>query len=173
MGKKKRNKRSQRSSSHPARSGRRRKPLGWRRLARRLMIGLGVLALPALLVGLEIHDRLQRSDLSVIGTGQPVVVQAHDPQCPNCRSLLDNAETAHADFQDEVAFRVVDLNTNEGRAFARKHDVGKVTLVIFDKEGEVDNTLRGVQSVEQLRHVFRDLASRRSDPSRAESSGSA
>jgi hypothetical protein len=128
------------------------------------MIGLAVLALPALVVGLEVRDSLRQSDLSVIGTGKPVVVQAHDRECPSCRSLLDNAEAAHAGLRDDVAFRVVDLRSGAGRAFGRRFDVGKVTLVVFDREGELEQTLRGVRSVEQLRHLFRRLADERADP---------
>lgn len=162
MGKKQRRKQPQhkgRGSSQPARSGRKRKPLGWRGLGRRLMIGIGILALPALVVGLEVRENLRLSDLSVIGSGKPVVVQAHDPECPSCRSLLGNAEAAHAGLEDDVAFRVINLRTSEGRAFARRFDVGKVTLVLFDRDGDVKGTLRGVQSVEALRRVFRKLDS--------------
>ncbi len=154
-----------RGHSRPARAGRNRKPPDWRRVGRRVLIGLAIVAIPALVVGLEVRDHLLRSDLSVIGTGKPVVVQAHDPECPSCRSLLDNAEAAHADSRGDVAFRVINLKTREGRAFARRFDVGKVTLVIFDGDGEVEGTLRGVRSVEQLRRVFADLGREPTDPS--------
>ena len=160
MGKSQRRKKPQRrgrGSPQSPQSGRNSKPFGWRRLGRRVLIGVAILAIPLLVVGLEIRDNLQRSDLSVIGTGKPVVVQAHDPQCPDCRSLLDNAEAAHADFHNQVAFRVVDLNSGQGQAFARRFDVGKVTLVVFDGEGEVKSTLRGVRSVQQLRQLFAGL----------------
>jgi len=151
----------QRPSSQPARNGRKSKPLGWRKLVRRLQIALAILAIPTLVVGLEIRDNIQRSDLSVIGTGTPVVVQAHDPKCPQCRSLLDNAEAAHADFRDDIAFRVVNLRSGDGRAFAREFGVGKVTLVVFNGAGEVEHILRGVRPVEHLRHLFADLAGER------------
>jgi len=161
MAKKQRRKKAQgtrRPSPQSAQNGRKSKPLGWRKLGRRLQIALAILAIPALVVGLEVRDNIQRSDLSVIGTGTPVVVQAHDPECPDCRSLLDNAEAAHADFRDDIAFRVVNLRSGDGRAFARKFGVGKVTLVIFDGDGEVEHILRGVRSVEHLRRLFADLA---------------
>lgn len=161
MGKKphkKQGKGRSRPSAQRTQSARRRKPTNWLRLGRRIAIGLAVVAVPVLLIGLEVYDNRQRSDLRVIGTGKPVVVQAHDPTCPNCRELLGNAEAAHTDFQGDVAFRVVDLQSSKGRAFGREHDVGKVTLVIFDGEGTVTDILRGVQSVEELRHVFADLA---------------
>lgn len=163
---KKQHRGNDRHSAQRAQSGRRAKPLNWRRLGRRLLIGLAIVVVPVLLIGLEIHDNLERSDLSVIGTGKPVVVQAHDATCPNCRELLDNAEAAHAGFEEDVAFRVVDLKTSEGSAFAREHDVGKVTLVVFDSGGTVTNTLRGVQSVEELRHVFSDLAGQSNNASK-------
>jgi len=166
MAKTKRSKKAQRNrgrSPAPAQSAGKSKPLNWRTLGRRVLIGLAILALPALVIGLEVRDNLQRSDLSVIGTGKPVVVQAHDPQCPSCRSLLDNAEAAHTDFREQVAFRVVDLNTDDGRAFARRYDVGKVTLVMFDGDGELQGTLEGVQPVEELRQVFAEMGGESAD----------
>ena len=146
-------------SPQSAHEGRSSKLISWGKLARRVQIGLAILAIPALAVGLEFRDNLQRSDLSVIGTGIPVVVQAHDPERPKCRSLLENAEAAHVDFHNGMAFRVVNLRSSDGRAFAREFDVGKVTLVVFDGEGEgdVERTLRGVRTQAQLRHLFAEL----------------
>lgn len=146
-----------REQTPPGHQGRRSKPFDWRKLGRRALIALAILAIPALVVGLEVRQNLKQSDLSVIGQGQPVLVQAHDPECPDCRSLLDNVETAHADFSDSVAFRVINLRTSDGRQFGREYDVGKVTLVVFDSDGEVENTLEGVRSVDELRRLFADL----------------
>jgi len=131
-----------------ARGGSKFDPRKW---ARRAFLALAVLAIPGLIVGMEVRQNQIRQDVRVIGEGQPVVVQAHDPTCPDCRTLLDNLEQAHADFDDRVVLRVVDITSGSGRDFARQYGVGRTTLLLFDASGELLRTIEGVRSADQLR----------------------
>ena len=135
-----------------------RKCVDVRKVTRRAFLTLAVLAIPGLIIGMEVHSNQARSDISVIGEGRPVVVQAHDPGCPECRALLENVETAHADFHDSIELRVVNLNSGTGREFARQYDVGRVTLLLFDGSGSLQRIIRGVRSPSELRGEFSSLA---------------
>ena len=53
-------------------------------------------------------------DLSVIGNGLPTVVQIHDPNCPLCRQLKKNTETALQKYGDTIQYRIADIGTNQG-----------------------------------------------------------
>ncbi|QIT56080.1 thioredoxin family protein [Aquisalimonas sp. 2447] len=106
---------------------------------------------------MEWGSREARADISVIGDGKPVIVQVHDHGCPTCRRLLSNVESAYPEFSDRMDFRVVDIDSSEGRRFAREHDVSHVTLVLFDGSGEVHRILEGVRSTDELRRAFRSL----------------
>ena len=100
------------------------------------------------------HHRLY--DLSVIGNGTPTVVQVHDSTCPKCRQLKANLEAVKHEFKG-VQFRTAPLNENEGAELARKYGVGKVTLLVFDGDGELIDKLQGIYPEEQLRKEFSRL----------------
>ncbi len=110
-------------------------------------------------VGLTAYKRNYEvtHDLSVIGNGTPTVVQVHDPGCSLCRSLRDNVNTVKGEFHDRIQFRIADIQTGDGRALARRHNVPHVTLLLFDGEGELVTVLRGVREPESLRPSFRRL----------------
>lgn len=128
------------------------------KMTRRGFLGLAVLSIPAIWLGMEWRSREARADISVIGDGMPVIVQVHDPGCPTCRRLLSNVESAYPEFSDSIEFRIVDIESSEGRRFAREHGVSHVTLVLFDGSGEVHRILEGVRSTDELRRAFRSLS---------------
>lgn len=129
-----------------------------RKITRRAFLTLAILAIPGLIIGMEVRSNQARSDISIIGEGRPVVVQAHDPGCPECRALLENVETAHADFRDTIELRVVNLHSGTGREVASQYDVGRVTLLLFDGSGSLQRIIRGVRSPSELRGEFSTLA---------------
>jgi len=96
-------------------------------------------------------------DLSVIGSGIPVVVQVHDPSCPSCRKLKANTESALARVKGEIHYRIADLHTGAGRAIASKYHARKVTLLTFNGDGEFLNSHVGIRSVETLESIFGQL----------------
>lgn len=58
------------------------------------------------------------------------------------------------EFEKNIHFRVADINSSEGRAFAQYHQVGNVTLVFFSKGNRI-TTLQGVQTEDFLRKAFK------------------
>lgn len=95
-------------------------------------------------------------DLSRIGNGTPAVVQIHDPQCPTCRALQRETRAALSDFEDgELQYLVANIRSAEGRQLAAAHNVGHVTLLLFDADGERRQVLVGSNTSEYLKAVFR------------------
>jgi len=87
----------------------------------------------------EIHD------LSVIGNGKPTVVQVHDPSCPSCRALKSNTQSALKRLDSDLQYRIASLKTPEGRTLAHRHQVGKITLLIFDGDGELSTVTKALK----------------------------
>ena len=93
-------------------------------------------------------------NLADIGQGTPVVVQIHDPGCQLCLQLRKNANSAIDKLDGDLLFRIADITTPQGRALQLRHDVGNVTLLLFDGKGELRNVLKGVKSDELLHKTF-------------------
>lgn len=97
----------------------------------------------------------RESVLSDIGNGIPTVVQIHDPSCPTCNALLCEVREASGAFEEgKLQFRVANLMTDEGYALAKEHGVGKITLLLFDGDGNRRLTLPGMNEAENLTPVF-------------------
>jgi len=108
------------------------------------------------LLGRHVYGYFALHDLSVIGNGTPAVVQIHDPDCPVCTRLQnDMLEAAEAFSDDELQVRVANIKSSEGQALATRHNVGHVTLLLFDGDGEVRRVLQGPNDAQRLRSAFR------------------
>lgn len=121
-----------------------------------LMKSGGAAALVLVSAGsLATYDKRQRTlhDLAVIGSGSPTVVQIHDTSCTVCRSLKSRTAKALEQF-DDVHFRLADLSTEEGSKLARQYGVQKITLLLFDGEGDHIQTVEGLRTVEDLSQLF-------------------
>lgn len=95
-------------------------------------------------------------DLSRVGQGKPVIVQVHDPSCPTCTALQRQTRNALREFGEcDLVYLIADINTPEGQAFAVQHGVGNVTLLLFDGQGGLQNTVQGMRSKDQLMPIFR------------------
>ena len=88
-------------------------------------------------------------DLSVIGSGKPVVVQIHDPSCPVCRKLKTQVKAATKD-RDDLAYRLADISTEKGRKFQTQYNAAKITLLFFDAKGRHHATTQGLLTAEEL-----------------------
>ncbi|MEM7251861.1 MAG: hypothetical protein AAF493_10590 [Pseudomonadota bacterium] len=154
--KKSKNKRSSGGVAKPVTTERtaRRSPFrAWRTmLALVALVGVSTAGLAAYQRNHEIAH-----DLSVIGNDTPTVVQVHDPGCPLCQRLKRNVNSAKGEFGDSIQFRIAHMGTAKGRMFANRHDVGHVTLLLFDKSGRKTRTITGVTEVPTLKRAFRDL----------------
>ncbi len=137
-------------------AGERRLPAWNRRTLIKMLIAVPV----AGAAGAAIHryDVQQRGlhDLTSIGSGQPVVVQVHDPACQLCRRLMNNTREA-LKTTDGVVYRVADITTNEGETFRKTHNGETVSLILFDAKGRKRGTIRGVSSVAELEAQFKKL----------------
>ncbi len=104
----------------------------------------------------DVQATIREEDLTRIGQGIPTVVQIHDPQCPRCRALQSEARSAMGDFgNDELIYLVANIRTAEGRQLANAHDVGHVTLLLFDGGGTVRSVLVGNKESDLLERAFR------------------
>ncbi|MFY0663994.1 MAG: hypothetical protein JXQ97_05170 [Natronospirillum sp.] len=99
-------------------------------------------------------------DVSVIGNGTPTVVQLYDQNCVTCRQLDKNAKAAMRGYNDDLQFRIVNLNVPSGQAFAQRYNGGQTTLLYFDGNGRHVTTVTGVQSSADLQESFDLLVAR-------------
>ena len=120
-----------------------------RRSALKILAGVGVTGLGV--TSLHAYDKNQRMlhDLSVIGSGESVVVQIHDPSCPTCRRLKSAVSTAIKSHPD-ILFRLADITTVEGKAIQDQYKVPHVTLLFFNGAGRHVHTTRGLLTAEQV-----------------------
>lgn len=122
-----------------------------RRKALKILAGVGVAGVGV--STLHAYDKSQRTlhDLTVLGQGQPVVVQIHDPGCPTCRRLKSAVSSAMKS-SPQVLYRLADITTAEGKALQTKYAVPHVTLLFFDGAGKHLHTTRGLLTPDQVRN---------------------
>ncbi|MGB1157493.1 MAG: hypothetical protein ACPG42_11805 [Alphaproteobacteria bacterium] len=98
-------------------------------------------------------------DYSVIGSGDPVIVQVHQLNCTDCDILRANAKRALKQIDNErLKYRMAYLHKAEGIAFASQHGAARFsTLVLFDRFGRKKGIYSGVQDTEQLVELFESL----------------
>ena len=96
---------------------------------------------------------------SIVGQGEPVIVQVHQLNCADCDILRANTKRALKQINDDrLHYRIAYLHKNEGIAFASKHGAAReTTLILFDKFGRKQSVYIGVQDVEALVDLFTDL----------------
>lgn len=106
---------------------------------------------------MDFRKKLQEQDLSVIGQGTPVLLQIHDPQCPNCTALQRQTRRALRAFdEEELIYRVANIQTPEGAARQRLEALPTVTLALFDGDGARVHVIEGVTPAEDLIDAFRE-----------------
>lgn len=116
---------------------------------------LGAVGAAGWFVTAEVQAMVREHDLSRIGNGVATVVQIHDPQCPVCVELQRETRSALCSLPEaEIQYLVANIRTDEGRAFARRHGVGHVTLLLLDGNGVRRDTVVGPNTAEALEHVF-------------------
>ncbi|MEL7256331.1 MAG: thioredoxin family protein [Pseudomonadota bacterium] len=124
-------------------------------------IGVGVVVLGGATVfgTRSVRAKVAERDLTRLGQGVPTVVQVHDPQCPTCNALQSQTRQALKGFeQDKLQYLVADIKTQEGLSFAGRYGVPHVTLLLFDSEGNLVETLQGMRQASELRASFEKLA---------------
>ncbi|WP_434986576.1 hypothetical protein [Vreelandella zhaodongensis] len=130
-----------------------------RAILRKSLIILALLTVPIAWLIANEYATGNQYDLSIIGNGDPVAVQIHDNSCPLCQRLKANAEEALANSDSPPEWRIADLNTASGAKFANQHGVGHVTILLFDGQGNHQDTIHGVISVSDIVSSFEQLTS--------------
>lgn len=117
-----------------------------------LTVVVGVVALLLAAVSINAYESGQQElhDLTVIGQGEPVIVQIHDPNCPTCRRLKKTVTSA-LESNDSVVYRLANIRTSSGKALQEKYAVPHVTLLFFDGAGEHVHTTTGLQTQAQIK----------------------
>ncbi len=101
------------------------------------------------------RDYVFEHDLSRVGQGKPAVVQVHDPQCATCLALQNETRRAMRQFGEcDLIYVVADIRQPEGQAFASRHNVPHVTLVLLDSRGEMTQVLTGFRQRAELEPVL-------------------
>lgn len=94
-------------------------------------------------------------DLTRIGQGTPTIVQVHDTQCSTCIALQQQVRIALDDFDDDALdYRVADLRSDDGSAFAARFGAGHSTLLFFDAQGALSGRLVGPNDSTTLSQIF-------------------
>ncbi len=125
------------------------------RLARNGAIGALVVGGAGVWTVRSVQAMVAERDLTRVGQGKPTIVQVHDPQCPTCTALQRQTRKALRQFGEcDMVYLVADITQAEGGAFARRYGVPHVTLLLFDGQGRLQNTLHGMQSRAALEPVF-------------------
>jgi len=123
----------------------------------RRLLTVVVAAVALLLAAVSIHayesGQQELHDLTVIGQGEPVIVQIHDPNCPTCRRLK-KIVTGALESHDSVVYRLANIRTASGKALQEKYAVPHVTLLFFDGAGKHVHTTTGLQTSAQIDRVI-------------------
>lgn len=122
---------------------------------------VGVLAIGAIGALIWFFATLENKeeDYSIVGLGEPAIVQIHQLNCNDCDILRANTKRALNEIDDDrLHYRIAYLHKPEGIAFASKHGAARqTTLVLFDKFGRKQGVYYGVQEVDMLLARFNAL----------------
>ena len=93
-------------------------------------------------------------DLTRIGKGKVAVVLVRDKNATQSFDLMDVLNSVRDQYSDRAEFLLTDFNTPEGRAFMSTNDAAKVTVVVFDAQGNKVNILYPPQTDESMRQAI-------------------
>ena len=102
----------------------------------RITVGLLVVLVAAGFVFSRLGARPISTDLSGVGQGKPALVVAYENYTPAGANALERLSGVRADYEDRMLFRVADLGTPDGRAFASLHRLSNGVAVFLGHDGE-------------------------------------
>lgn len=112
-----------------------------------IVIGLLLLLVAAVVMNLP---RGYSDDLTRIGKGQAAVVLVRDKNAVQSFDLMGVLENIRDKYAGRVEFLLTDFDTPEGRAFIAANHAARVTLVLFDANGNLVKVLPAPQTAENL-----------------------
>lgn len=135
------------------------KTFNWDKFTKRALIALSFIAVISIPLYFFSNQSKIEHDLSVVGDGRfATVVQIHDNNCQLCSQLKRNVAAVQGDFKDKIQFKLANVNTVKGKRFADKYNVPHVTLLFFDKKGNLTNTMQGVRSEKDIEQSLAALS---------------
>ncbi len=141
-------------NQQPAASVRPRSP--WRR---RLFIG-AIAAGSGIFIWSRLPKGAYPTDLSPIGQGQAALVLTMDGNFMGGAEMMKVLNGVRPDFASSVHFLVASMGLPEGRAFARQHQAGDGTVVLFDAGGRRLAVLHAPQTADELRQAIQQALGR-------------
>ncbi len=103
----------------------------------------------------QLPDGSYPTDLSRIGQGQPALVLAIDSNYSGGASVMELLNTVRHDFAGSVQFLVASMALPNGQNFARQHQVGDGSVLLFDAQGRRVAVIHGPRTPDELRQVLR------------------
>lgn len=108
-----------------------------------------------------VQASIAERDLSVVGQGLPTIVQVHDTQCQTCIALQREVRAALKDVGDaDLEYRVADIKTDDGIAFASRFAATHSTLLFFDAAGNLTDRMVGPNTRDRLTSAFQSHIAR-------------
>lgn len=95
------------------------------------------------------------TDLTKIGSGQPALVLAYDPNLVVTGEQIHELNQVRDEFEPEMHFLLADVGYAEAREFMNKHQLSPGLMLIFSGEGEPLKRLQAPLAAEQLRSEIR------------------
>lgn len=128
----------------------------------------GPIAGGALLLGVvgfwgvqTVQASVAERDLTQVGQGKPSIVQVHDTQCQTCIALQREVRAALKQVDEEqLDYRVADIKSEDGLLFASLYGAGHSTLLFFDADGNLTQSLIGPNDRGTLARAFQSHAAR-------------
>jgi hypothetical protein len=93
-------------------------------------------------------------DLSRIGKGKAAVVLVRDKNAVQSFELMQVMNDIRDQYDGKVEFLLTDFNTPEGRAFISANGAARVTVVVFDANGNKVSVLYPPQTAESMQQVI-------------------
>ena len=94
------------------------------------------------------------TDLSRIGSGRPVLVLAHDQNYVSGAAVMELLNQVRPEYADRVDFLVAHLAMDDAQAFARRHQAGDGTVLLFNGAGQRVAVLHHPQSRDEVRSAL-------------------
>lgn len=98
------------------------------------------------------------NDLSVIGTGQNVVVIIHDRKKFQSVDFLSQINVLRDKYNGRISFCVADTKDENGAAFAKAQGITPPSLLLFAADGTPLGTIKASRSAEviddEIKRIF-------------------
>jgi hypothetical protein len=90
-------------------------------------------------------------DITRIGQGSNVVVLMHNKEAVQSLDLMALLDSVRADYAGRIEFLAVDIDTDAGKSFMEREQIGGSTLLLFDPDGTRRGVLVSVRDEQTLR----------------------